>query len=73
MFTEYDIVKVVELNSTSRQFSGTDKFSRSPQIDDKGTIVHVLDTNGAFIVEMVDSNGYTIWLADFVAEEWEHA
>jgi hypothetical protein len=71
MFAEYDIVKVVKLNTTNRQFVGSENISRPPQVGDTGTVVHTLETNKAFIVEMVDSSGYTVWLADFLAEELE--
>ncbi len=65
---EYDIVRVVQLLDPSRKFSGTDGFSRPPQVGDEGTVVCVYDPQN-FAVEMVEKNGMTIWLADFLAEE----
>jgi hypothetical protein len=73
MFAEYDIVKVVNLNDFNRPYSGSKNISRPPQVGNAGTIVHVLEANKAFIIEMVGANGSTVWLADFEADELERA
>ena len=66
---ELDVVKVAALLETDRQFSGTEGVSRAPRIGDLATVVHVLAPGRAFIAEAVDSEGYTLWIADFRAEE----
>jgi len=73
MFAEHNIVKVVKLNDLNRPYSGSEKISRAPQIGDTGVIVNILEPDKAFIVEMVGPNGYTIWLADFTADELKRA
>ena len=66
---ELDCVKVVKLLQDNRPFDGTENVKRPPEIGDVGTIVHI---HGNFcIVESVNSEGYTIWLADFLIEELE--
>lgn len=71
MFNELQVVKVVRLLSPHRSFEGTQGISREPHVGDQGTIVHVLAPGKAFTVESVNSDGLTIWLADFQAEELE--
>lgn len=66
---ELDCVKVIKLLREHRYFDGTEGIKRPPQIGDVGTIVHY-NENGC-IVGMVDSNGYTVWVADFLIEELE--
>jgi hypothetical protein len=66
---EHDCVRVAELLRKNRRFDGTEIVKRAPQISDVGTIVHF---NESFcIVENVDADGYTVWLADFLIEEVE--
>lgn len=69
---EYDVVNVIRLTNSERQYDGSEGVKRSPQIGDVGTIVHTYEKDGQdvrYIVECVDSEGYTIWLADFLPEE----
>ena len=66
---ELDCVKIVELLLANRRFDGTEAVKRLPQIGDVGAVVH-LDEKFC-VVENVDANGYTIWLADFLIEELE--
>lgn len=68
---EYDAVRVIKLLSPSRHIDGSDTVKRQPKIGDTGAIVYEYAPNAAFAVENVDDDGYTIWLADFVAEELE--
>ena len=47
-----------------------------PRIGDTGAILEVLTTPGSlnkYVVENVNSDGTTIWLSDFFAEEIEPA
>jgi plasmid stabilization system protein ParE len=68
---EHDVVRVVRLLSPTREAGGTAQVSRQPRVGDVGTIVHVLGPH-SFIVECVDTQGLTAWIADFEAEELEH-
>lgn len=71
---EYDIVRIVKLATNDRKFAGTDKVIRDPRVGDIATIVHEYDPNdpnGQVVVEKVDDDGYTIWLADFEKDELE--
>jgi len=73
-FKEYDVVKVVSLLTESRRIDGTDSIMRQPKIGDVGTIVNVLDDAGyesKYIVESVNQDGMTVWLADFKHSELE--
>lgn len=66
---ELAVVRVVALKVPNRRFDGTEGVSRPPQVGDIGTIVHKVDE--LCIVEAVDKDGYTIWLADFSPDEVE--
>lgn len=47
---------------------------RPPRVGDTGVIVHVFAADGeaaGYIVESVDAEGYTVWLADFLPGEVE--
>jgi len=71
---EFDTVRVARLLSATRQFSGADGVCRPPQVGDVAVICHQYeprDPNAAVAVEMVNSGGLTIWLADFVPDELE--
>lgn len=72
---EYDVVKVIQLNQAERSIDGSAGIMRQPRIGDTGTILVVLDTNPdlepMYVVECVASGGYTIWLAEFAANEIE--
>jgi len=71
MLIEYTQVRIVRLNKDNRPFTGSGNVSRAPQIGDEGIIVEVLDSGKEYIVENVTPDGYTVWLADFVADELE--
>jgi hypothetical protein len=71
---EYDVVRVVRLLEQERSFDGTESVRRAPRIGDVGTIIHEYDpshSGAPVVVEMVDEEGMTVWLADFVCEELE--
>lgn len=50
-------------------------MKRPPQIGDLGTIVYIAPgsqgKNSWYIVECLDNNGLTVWLADFREDELE--
>ena len=74
IYREYDVVRVVRLLTTKREFSGTDGVKRAPQVGDTATIVHLYEINNptaTVVAESVNSNGNTIWLADFQPDELE--
>ena len=71
---EYDSVRIVELKTPSRDFSGSEGVARAPRVGDIATVCHEYDSADAsarVAVEKVDSSGYTIWLADFETDELE--
>lgn len=70
VFDEYDVVRVVKLHKPDRQFNGTLGVRRSPRVGDIGAICHVHNP-GNVLVEMVNYDGLTVWLADFEVEELE--
>ena len=73
-FTLLDVVRVVMLRSANREFTGTATLTRQPQVGDVGTIVlehGAVGSEAAVMVEMVDENGHTVWLADFERSELE--
>ncbi len=71
---EYTVVRVVQLTDKERWWTGTDDVARPPEIGDRGTIVHVYDPNNhntPYVVECVDQEGNTVWVADLDPEEIE--
>lgn len=73
---EFDIVRVVRLIEAHRPYDGTDGVRRPPMIGDLATVCHDYnpgDPSAPVAAEMVDGDGYTIWLADFRREEIELA
>ena len=68
MFNEHDTVVVRSLLTPTRQLAGTDSVKRQPRVGDQGSIVHVLGPD-VFVVESVDGEGMTVWLADFRGDE----
>ena len=65
-----DVVRVIALLEGHREFIGTEGACRAPRIGDLAAEVHVLDPGQSFVAEAVDGEGgYTLWLADFSAEE----
>jgi hypothetical protein len=71
---EYDVVRVVRLANPDRFYDGTETVMRPPRIGDVATICHEnepCDPSGSVVVEMVDQDGMTIWLANFARDELE--
>jgi len=67
---EYGVVRVARQLRADRHFQGTPGVCRAPQVSDTGTVVFAYDVT-SFAVECVNTDGTTIWLADFFAEELE--
>ena len=73
-FHLHDFVRIENLLSADREYSGSEGVVRAPRLGDKATIVHFYDEkkpNVPMVLECVDSKGYIIWLADFYADEIE--
>lgn len=71
---EYDTVRVVRLFRQDRDFDGTPGLSRAPKIGDTAAVVHEYDPSDPMApvcIECVDSQGNTVWLADFDKDELE--
>jgi hypothetical protein len=71
---EYDVVRIARLSDPARSFTGTSSVSRAPAVGDVATVCHEYqsgDQTARVAVEMVDGDGYTIWLADFERNELE--
>lgn len=65
---EYDIVQVIKLAPPVRPFDGTEPVRRPPKVGDVATICHEYnpeDPTAMVVVEMVDDDGFTVWVADF--------
>jgi hypothetical protein len=71
-FKEYDAVKIVKLLEANRSYNWRNSISRLPRTGDIGMMVDILRER-TYIVEMTDSKGQPIWLADFLEEELELA
>jgi len=71
---EYDAVRVVKLLKEPREFTGTSSVARAPRIGDVAVVCHEYipsDPTAKIAVELIDNEGYTIWLADFDRAELE--
>ena len=71
---EYDIVKISSLREPNRACDGTESVMREPRVGDKGIVVHVLGKDSEemkYIVECVNPEGFTVWVADFWEGELE--
>jgi hypothetical protein len=71
---ESAVVRVVRLRQAHRHWLSSEGVGRPPEIGDRGAIVHVYapgDPATPYIVECVDGDGLTIWLADFDRDEIE--
>ncbi|MEM1439871.1 MAG: hypothetical protein AAF545_14110 [Pseudomonadota bacterium] len=60
------------LNDPDRRVDGTEGVVRAPKVGDTATVCHEYDPEddqASVAVEKVDSDGYTVWLADFSRDE----
>ena len=70
----YHRVRVRQLLRDADSYDGWRVNRRPPRVDDIGTLIDLLHAPGLpdhYIVESSDSDGVTIWLGDFLAEELE--
>ena len=75
MLRQYEVVRVCKLLRSPSAYNDWRVNQRSPKVGDVGTIVEILgappESSGCYVVESSDSNGMTIWLAEFGCEELE--
>jgi hypothetical protein len=70
----YSIVRVIKLIRGIEEYNGWKVNRRNPKVGETGTIVEILHAKNladCYVVENVNSDGATIWLADFFEEELE--
>lgn len=70
----FDEVRVIRLTLDDHHvIAGSHKEVRPPQIGDTGTVIETPETQRTptYLVERVDDEGLTWWLADLAAEELE--
>ena len=60
---EYDVVRIIKLNSASREFHGSDSVKRPPRVGDEAIVVDYYPPN--FVVEKVDPQGGTSLVSRF--------
>lgn len=73
---QYCLARIVQLLHPPEMYDGWRINRRLPQVGDVGTIVEILQVPGLpnkYILESSASDGTTIWLGDFDAEEIEPA
>ena len=70
-FQLYSRVRVSQLLTPRRSVSGSGAKTRPPEVGDTGTVVEYFgNLEGAtYLVESVDAEGATVWLAEFSAQE----
>ena len=69
---QYNPVQVIALLFTIDTYDGWRVNQRPPAIGDTGILIEILEGRGfpnKYVVESSDDEGFTIWLADFDAEE----
>lgn len=69
---QFDRVRVRALLRAAHEYDAWWVNRRAPRFGDLGTVVELLrgeDGAARFVVECVGSDGSTVWLAEFCAEE----
>ena len=69
MFQELDTVRITRLPVVATGFTGSASALRAPTLGDTGVVVHAAD--GRYVVESVQTDGRTVWLAEFAASDLE--
>ena len=61
------------LDRDPRTTEGTEGAARAPEVGDEGTLIDYGSRDGrsTYVVEMVDEDGGTVWLAEFYLDEIE--
>jgi hypothetical protein len=70
-FQLYSRVRVSRLLTSHRAVSGSGAKTRQPEVGDTGTVVEYFGNieGPTYLVENVDAEGATVWLAEFSAQE----
>ena len=74
MHTEFQLfsrVRVSRLLTPQRAVSGSGAKTRQPEVGDTGTVVEYFGNceGPTYLVENVDTEGSTVWLAEFSPQE----
>ena len=74
MHTEFQLfsrVRVSRLLTPQRTVSGSGAKTRQPEVGDTGTVVEYFGNfeGATYLVESVDADGMTVWLAEFSPQE----
>ena len=67
-FAEHEIVLVRKLLTSYREVTGSSGIGRQPRVGDQAAVVNISKPDHR-ILECVDSDGRTLWLAEFHVEE----
>jgi hypothetical protein len=71
---QFRLVRICRLLQPVAKYDGWRVNQRPPQVGDVGTLLDILHTPGLpdrYVVESSGSDGITVWLGDFAAEELE--
>ena len=74
VFKPFVCVRIRQLLGEEKTYDGWRVNQRPPRVGDYGTVVDVLHAKGLpdkYVVENCLSDGTSLWLADFFAEELE--
>jgi hypothetical protein len=65
-----DTVRIVRLLVPDREVTGSSSAPPQPSVGEIGSVVADVG-DGLFLVEHVTADGYTVWMAEFAADELE--
>lgn len=71
---KYEMVRIRRLLRSAAEYNGWRVNQRPPTVGDVGTLLDVLHAPGLpdrYVVESQGTDGATVWLGDFAAEELE--
>ena len=71
---QYGLVRIRRLLQPPTEYDGWRLNQRPPQVGDVGTLLDILHAPGLperYVVESSGSDGMTVWLGDFAADELE--
>ena len=71
---QYDLVRICQILRPPHDYDGWRLNKHTPQVGEVGTLVDILQAPGLpdhYVVECTASDGGTVWLSEFLAEELE--
>lgn len=71
---QFGLVRIKRLRQAAEAYVGWRVNQRPPRIGDVGTLLDILHSAGSpdrYVVESSGTDGVTVWLGDFAAEELE--